>query len=90
MSDLYPSREQLMIGAACLALKHLHSELRQSPADAAEIKCIALDVSLGKEVATRNIAINDCLVHARQALRVSLEEWERVVKVRCVRQEVQP
>ena len=85
----YPTREMLMIGGAQLALSYLLFELgkegTQSAREyAAEVQRVKAAVLLGSEVQTNGVAVKDCLAYAQQTLRVSHDEWERVIKVRFV------
>lgn len=78
-----PYRGGLIVGAANLALEYLRNSqvLRKDKAAAAETKRVMDAVLVGSYCETTSREVIECLAHARQALRVSYEEWEDTVKV---------
>lgn len=79
----FPSRRGLVAGAANLALEYLRNSqvLRKDSKAAAETKNVMNAVLTGSRYETTSREVNECLAHARQAMRISYEEWEDVVKV---------
>lgn len=78
-----PNRSGLVVGAANLALEYLRNSqvLRKDKEAAAETKRVMDAVLVGSQCKTTSREVIECLAHARQALRVSYEEWEDTVKV---------
>lgn len=92
MSGAYPSREGLIVGGALVALHgyeqetiatlraHQVAEWNEHPVVEA-CRALAKAIRAGLPIAQEDGPMWDTLAHAQQVMRVSLDEWEAVLKI---------